>query len=653
MDQALEQKISKHIPRVRNLTVTSSLISAVTTEWKVKWSADAISRDLFQNFFDASKGDLRSIVITASSPGRVLVYGKEEFNVTRLYFLGSEKSAEAGDIGGFGEGFKGAAVALLRDFNTTPVVVSGKTGVAVTVADEPIPGTQLRPLHYHFFEHDGDVIGTYLFLDGSSQELTEAMKCGRDWFFSVHHPGIAGPAVFENATVAVYPSTDRRGLGFYRGHLRIRLDDMPVVIHFKTSAQHLETLISSDRDRRMFEGKAATRYFNAIAKGLLADGRQAFLVAVREKLAAGSGHPLLESISDAVSESQCQSIAGALASILPRLYVVGTHRYLSRAESEELEVLTQQWANDGRRCAPGYFWKFGVQEASRVIYNKRLVQEDADKRRAAEQSRADEAMRQKAHRQRLDEAEAAERKLRQAISVELQKNLRSTYPAKVSALEMLLAQFFIKGMFADLGNRNLRIELVTRVPDHARSEIGSPGNQLIVLVPVSMMELSFADAAAQLLELFDVQFTSSHSSFSCSSYRSRNLFAHDRLKTAMLVLQASEAIAAISNLWYGDAVRVTGFASVLPEPKRDQIVIRSGKVIAFKQPVDIAGMAYTKLEVGSVHPYETNRGVSYRVIGIGTPLHCRNRRRIDVAVDEIDADVSIEHMAAQGQVTTG
>ena len=157
-----------------------------------------------QNFRDANKETIDRITVS-SSKGDVLIHGPAEFNLNRLYYLGSEKSAAENDIGQYGEGFKAASLALLRDFKVIPYVVSGKNIVRLSVSKETVEDTDLRPIIYEYFTHDGNVSGSYMLILGCSKELTRAIETSLEHFFWLGHPKIGEP-IFSSAIVDVYRS---------------------------------------------------------------------------------------------------------------------------------------------------------------------------------------------------------------------------------------------------------------------------------------------------------------------------------------------------------------------------------------------------------------------------------------------------------------
>lgn len=455
------ETIRETLAGVGAIKPVQSLVSAVTIDWKVRWTPDMISRDLMQNFRDAAKGRLRQVRVKALPGKRVFIAGPEEFNVARLFYIGSEKSAEAGDLGGFGEGFKAASVALLRDYATTPVVVSGREGVILTVADKPIAGTDMRPLEYHFFEHDGDLRGTRLLLLGANRELVEAVGKGRDWFFDSGHPAIAGDCLYANEDVALYASKRQDGLAFYCGHLRMKLDGLPVVIDYKWPEDKLESMVSTDRDRRMFEEKSQDRFLYLIAKDLDKDGRRALIRATRTVWQAGRGHVLLRSVALRTRASEAATIDAMRQEIDPE----GTLFFVERGEDDdlfryrggqyaekgkpasqqEIDAQCEKWRSEGRIELPRYFARLGVRtarEEARLERERQCIEQQVrDQERLDKESKEALARRREIERQHAQEARAMEeerrRRAEEVVRIKAGANSTLMQREKASCLEDL------------------------------------------------------------------------------------------------------------------------------------------------------------------------------------------------------------------------
>ena len=63
-----------------------TLISSVTTDWRVRWDEDFIARDLLQNFYDANRDHVESIRISADGQ-RVTISAPTGCNLERLFTL--------------------------------------------------------------------------------------------------------------------------------------------------------------------------------------------------------------------------------------------------------------------------------------------------------------------------------------------------------------------------------------------------------------------------------------------------------------------------------------------------------------------------------------------------------------------------------------
>ncbi len=152
-----------------------TLVSSVTTDWRVRWDEDFIARDLLQNFYDANRDRVENILVSVDGQ-RVTISAPTGCNLERLFYLGSEK--QAGDVGQYGEGFKAAATCLLRDFHVTPVARSGNHIVVLRISNEPVAGTELYPLIYDFFLTDLPCDGTELILTACNARLKDAVARG-------------------------------------------------------------------------------------------------------------------------------------------------------------------------------------------------------------------------------------------------------------------------------------------------------------------------------------------------------------------------------------------------------------------------------------------------------------------------------------------
>lgn len=235
--------------------------------------------------------------ISVGVTGRtVVVSAPAQFNLVRLLYLGSEKSAEQDDIGQYGEGFKAAAVALLRDFRVTPYVVSGTRLLRLSIAPNPVDGTALYPIQYEFGTHDGDAAGSHLVLLNCTPALVKAMKEGLNHFFWPGHP-ILGKLESTSKKLDIYKANGSTGACFYLGLKRCDMQGMPLVFVYKTAIKKLDTKIGQDRDRKAFDDKIADTFYSAVATELNEDEIDLVLAASKATWSRGKGHPLLAQLA--------------------------------------------------------------------------------------------------------------------------------------------------------------------------------------------------------------------------------------------------------------------------------------------------------------------------------------------------------------------
>ncbi|MCZ7636807.1 MAG: hypothetical protein M5U12_12660 [Verrucomicrobia bacterium] len=230
------------------LTYRHSRTSSVTTSWGVDWDDEFIARDLLQNFYDANREHLAEVKVAVQGH-TVTVSAPAPMELERLFYLGSEKGDE--DIGKYGEGFKVAAVCLLRDHNIEPIVTSQDQVLYIRMDREQVSGTQLRPLVYDFFTAATPCPGTRLILRGCSLPLIRALEAGLSHFFHDRNP-LLGPKLWAswNEQFAIYRATTPDGHVFYRRLRRGRIPDLPVVLVIEKQFERIEKKTRRDRDPR-------------------------------------------------------------------------------------------------------------------------------------------------------------------------------------------------------------------------------------------------------------------------------------------------------------------------------------------------------------------------------------------------------------------
>jgi len=248
-----------------DLTYQKTLDSSVTLKWGVDWDELLIARDIMQNFFDANREHVAEIRVETSGRSTVIVRGPQPFDLHRLFYLGSEKTGD--DIGQYGEGFKVAAVCLIRDHNVEPIALSGNQVMYIRTADSKVGDTDLLPLAYDLFENSKSVDGASVILRGCSPKLRKAMRAGLSHFLYEENP-LLGDKLWESRdeSFALYAATTEHGHLFYRRFKRGEIPGISVVLVINKEYTTIEKLIKRDRDRNAFGDAVLKTFFQRFAR---------------------------------------------------------------------------------------------------------------------------------------------------------------------------------------------------------------------------------------------------------------------------------------------------------------------------------------------------------------------------------------------------
>lgn len=360
-----------------NLTHLHSRTSSVTTSWGVDWNETYIARDIMQNFFDANRDHLTEIQVLVEG-STVTISAPTAFELVRLFYLGSEKGDE--DIGQYGEGFKAAAVCLLRDHGIEPIAISGDQVVYLRVDSEKIAGTELQPVVYDFFRSNHCYKGTSLILRGCSKNLIHALEAGLTHFFYDENR-LLGPKLWASwdGLFAIYGSKSASGHIFYRRLKRGDIPDIPVVLVIHKTFDRIEKKIRADRDRNAFGESLMEIFYQIFARsGIKSDqcGQKTLVIAARNSWVRG--HSLLREIAE----------TGRYGGLWPPVVAkeVFGEQFYARSISEspgqalEYENVEHRWREQGRQALAGYFRRFGVANAKDYC--------EALKRKAHEEAKA-------------------------------------------------------------------------------------------------------------------------------------------------------------------------------------------------------------------------------------------------------------------------
>ena len=343
-----------------DLKFTKTLTSAVTTAWGVEWDEEFIARDLWQNFFDANRQDLAKVEVRVDG-STVIISAPVPMQLERLFYLGSEKGAE--DIGQYGEGFKVAAVCLLRDHDIEPVMQSGNEVFAVRIGMVTVAGSQMHPLVYDFFSTITPYAGTRLILRGCGAKLIKELQTGLSHFFYEGNP-LLGEKLWEydSGKFSLYRSTTGHGHVFYRRLKRGVIPDIPVVLVIDKQYELIEKKTRQDRDRKAFGDELMKLLYGVFARHGLRYSRTGQRAVVEAARACWlQGHPLLSSIAATAYYSSWQP--SMCAEVFGNGFYACVHTR-EAMQALQYETVEKQWQKEGRKPLPAYFKAFGVLNAS-------------------------------------------------------------------------------------------------------------------------------------------------------------------------------------------------------------------------------------------------------------------------------------------------
>jgi len=368
------------------LTFRKTLTSSVTSAWGVDWDEDMIARDLMQNFFDANRERIEEVRIDVDHR-HVTVTAPAEFNLERLYYLGSEKGKE--DVGQYGEGFKAASVCLLRKYPDALLVVgSGPDVVRIRVEDTPIEDTSMHPLVYEFFRTSSPTRGTRLMIRDTSAFFTRTMEDGLTHFFYDGNP-LVGKVLAQDHTRSfrMFATSTADGHMFYRNLKRADIPGVPVCLVLNKEYKELERRIRGDRDRKAFGEELRNCFYKLWARHFFSGRTEAQRHVVQGAKAfweRGIGHPLLAEI--ATRRRWRSSVWGASES-----QAVFGDRYFARCHPTDAaarlryETIEAEWSKQERTALPSYFDAFGVISAERHVQElERKAREEAARKQHRE-----------------------------------------------------------------------------------------------------------------------------------------------------------------------------------------------------------------------------------------------------------------------------
>lgn len=369
-----------------------SKTSNITSEWarNSEWDERMVSRDLFQNFFDGAKvnqidiNDIKDIELDQTC-GYYL--DGVTFDMRRLFYLGSEKSGLE-TVGQVGEGFKLAAVTLLRQFRVRVIAASGNLALEIRLAAKQIDDTlKMVPMEYDFYELENSINGNYLFIANPTQLIKDAMKNARYEFYYDGHPAMGRKLqisswqdvlVYERSDVAFGQYQDTKsGILFYHNQLRATLPNANIVMVVNKRWKSIDNKIGQDRDRTMFGEKLKSSLLKLAVKHCNVSPREAALRSVLDisRHALPKGNVFLNILSDHIGLDEFQ--LNRLSDVAKQNYLTSLNtlrdEYLGKVygtvnhQSKEIFDAINELEAKGYTPVPQYMQAYGAVSIRRYI----------------------------------------------------------------------------------------------------------------------------------------------------------------------------------------------------------------------------------------------------------------------------------------------
>ena len=262
------KEILLELEEIKNVEFLKSVPSAVTTSWSEEiWTEDMIARDSIQNFYDGvieNNIEIDKIEISIVKD-TIKIYAPNEFNLEKLYYLGSTKSeSDVQQIGAHGEGGKKVFSDLARLGVYNPVLISGDKALIISVGDEVENTNGLRPLIYNYFKIN-KLNGNYFIIKTINKKIKKAYQYGLKHFFYSKNP-IIGDILHDYNGISIYKSNNVNGVGFYKNLKRIDIIGIPVIIHINKSYAALDKKVKMDRDRKAFDSKLQSSFYSIVSR---------------------------------------------------------------------------------------------------------------------------------------------------------------------------------------------------------------------------------------------------------------------------------------------------------------------------------------------------------------------------------------------------
>ena len=168
----------------------------------VSWSMEKAARDTLQNFFDGNNKTLDGVVVKVAQEGEdymIRVSNHAEYDFRRLMHLGgTTKADDQFSAGGFGEGTKVLALALLRDYGFSQVRFGSQNWELDFVLDDVPEGEyveQRKGLFAGLNQTKKNRKGNFIEFRTKNPDHAKAFVDARELFFSSDNPDFQNPSL--------------------------------------------------------------------------------------------------------------------------------------------------------------------------------------------------------------------------------------------------------------------------------------------------------------------------------------------------------------------------------------------------------------------------------------------------------------------------
>ncbi|MBY0405274.1 MAG: hypothetical protein K2X66_15350, partial [Cyanobacteria bacterium] len=268
--------------------------SEMAEKYQANWSAEKVSRDILQNFFDSHGQTLEGVQfkiipvwsdsIESTGGKKILTYkvqiiGLGQYDYEKSYILGaSDKQDDDHNAGGYGEGLKIIALNLLRDYGAKYVKVSSANWAMTYSLPEGQNAKGHTPKLYNQLEHlakaKEQLPGNVFEFQTDNVQFIETLMKATQYFYHPYNPDFQ-QQTYENEVggFKILPSGQKGNVyvamqryeyankGAWEAHVP------GITIWKRTKAEKSKI----DRDRTHLSSSEVSDVLSAICKKMLAD----------------------------------------------------------------------------------------------------------------------------------------------------------------------------------------------------------------------------------------------------------------------------------------------------------------------------------------------------------------------------------------------